>query len=143
MNKGKIFYGELVLMPVGNGLSAKLIQSLAFMWKNRPYIIPKGFETDYASVPRLFWRTFPPHLWPYASCLHDWLYASEQFERAECDLIFHEALIECGASKTRAWLMYQAVRRFGWITWLRHDKGDVNDWRELAGLPPKYKEDMA
>ena len=42
---------------------------------NLTIIVPKGFITDLASVPRFFWRLFPPGgVYNEAAIIHDYLY---------------------------------------------------------------------
>jgi len=41
-------------------------------------LVPRGFETDLASVPRILWSITPPYGdFLLAIILHDWLYASD------------------------------------------------------------------
>lgn len=84
--------------------------------------VPYGFETDFASVPRPFWAILPPDgTYSQAAVLHDWLYSIKggdiepPRDRKECDDIFLEAM---GVLKVPGWkryLMYYAVRSFGWV----------------------------
>lgn len=76
--------------------------------------VPIGFETDFASVPRL------PLVYEVmgnrcheAATLHDWLYASMQFDRLTSDKILFEAVVATTCQKWRAYLMYLGVRIFG------------------------------
>jgi hypothetical protein len=77
-------------------------------------IVPAGFESDFASVPRPFWSWIPPHgryLW--ASVVHDYLYAvgsRSGITRADADQVFYVMMIHAGVSKWRARIMYSAVR---------------------------------
>ncbi len=92
-----------------------LIDKMSFRLLNnvqvKGYVIPKGFITDFASVPRLFWAFIPPmgkH--NYAALLHDYLCYYKPVTRKEADRIFYEMLIEHGVSKFRSKVMYYAVR---------------------------------
>lgn len=84
-------------------------------------VVAGGFETDFASVPRLFWTLLPasgPH--NRAAVVHDWLYARRRIEtaegrtrkplRRECDWIFLEALADCGIGWLVRNVMWLAVR---------------------------------
>lgn len=72
--------------------------------------IPAGFQTDFASVPRL-----PVVYWlvggraTYASCVHDWLYNKSGVSRKDADAVFYEAAC-IGGSKPLSWLMWLGVR---------------------------------
>jgi hypothetical protein len=74
-------------------------------------VIPKGFLTDLASVPRL------PIVYVAigstghrAAVLHDYIYSIGLYARKHCDLVFYEGLKECGVSSWKAYSMYLGVR---------------------------------
>lgn len=75
------------------------------------WVVPKGFDTDLASIPKLF-RTFFAVNGKHrkAAALHDWLYREGKLSRKECDLLFLEAMKVCGVSKFKRYSMYAAVR---------------------------------
>lgn len=86
---------------------------------NKNYIVPKGFVTNLASVPRV------PFIWliaggvaSAAAIVHDWLYTNgiklrQIKSREEADNVFYEAMIETKVPVWKAWLMYKAVSLFG------------------------------
>jgi len=76
--------------------------------------VSRGFETDFASVPRI------PVIFDLvgayghaAATLHDWLYSSGLVTRSSADRIFREALRTSGIARWRAWLMWAGVRLGG------------------------------
>ena len=79
--------------------------------------VPKGFRTDYASVPRIFRNiinSYGKH--GRAAVVHDWLYSSQckiDVTREEADKIFLEIMKECGVGSIKRNLMYRMVRLFG------------------------------
>ena len=79
--------------------------------------VPKGFRTDYASVPRIFRNiinSYGKH--GRAAVVHDWLYSSQceiNVTRAEADKIFLEIMVEWNVKKYKRILMYILVRIFG------------------------------
>lgn len=88
-----------------------------------PFIVPKGFVTDFASIPRFLWSVLPPHgaAMP-ASVIHDFCYTTHPYgstgsdmeiERVIADQQFKKNLIAAGISKFQAEIMYRAVRWFG------------------------------
>ena len=84
----------------------------------RCFTIPEGFVTDFASVPRCLWSIIPPMgRYGKAALLHDYLYAVKTTSRAEADRIFLKAMFMMGTAKWKAYLMYAAVRLFGWVRW--------------------------
>jgi hypothetical protein len=80
--------------------------------------VPKGFRTDFASVPRIFWAIFPPYgRHGKAAVIHDYLYGLvriKKFNRAVADSIFLACMKELGVSWWRRYTMYLAVRCWGW-----------------------------
>ncbi|HSW19537.1 MAG TPA: DUF1353 domain-containing protein [Ramlibacter sp.] len=91
----------------------------------RTIVVPAGFVTDLASVPRLpFAYLLTGGIAHSAAVIHDWLYTvhaigSQPIDRATADAIFREAARMCGASAFQAWLMYQGVRLGGGNSWSR------------------------
>ena len=88
-------------------------------------VVPVGFETDFASIPR-FARLLIPKLGRYnkAAVLHDWLYRelASRFipssnPRKLADMIFLDAMIDLGVKPWKRTLMYWAVRIGGWASW--------------------------
>jgi len=74
--------------------------------------VPHGFRFDGASVPLPF-RAFVPMAHPdyiQAAALHDWMLESGNHSRAECDLVFWEALGVLGMPLVWRRIMFAAVR---------------------------------
>jgi hypothetical protein len=81
------------------------------------YEVPKGFVTDFASVPRLpFIYWFMGGKAEAPAVLHDWMYrtGSEGVSRADADAILYEAVKSAGYWRARAWLMWAGVRIGGY-----------------------------
>lgn len=80
--------------------------------------VPKGFVTDFASIPQLFWSALRPDgEYAYAAVIHDYLYWYPKTTRQNADLIFLLAMKEFGVSSWVANPIHQAVRRFGRGPW--------------------------
>ena len=91
------------------------------------YFVPKGFITDFASIPRPFWWLVSPTDYSVlrASLLHDYLYRTgHRIGRKYADWLFYKKLIEDGTPKFKAKLMYWAVRLFAKKVWERYRKED-------------------
>ena len=86
--------------------------------------VPKGFITDFASIPRLFWTLIGPPTGRYgkSAVIHDFLYDTQPVTRKKADLIFYEAMQVLKVPFYKRWLMYHAVRTFAWMPWNRHTK---------------------
>ena len=93
----------------------------------RKLVIPRGYETDLASVPRvpgIYWRYGNTAVLP--AIVHDYLYEHDPFKwgRKVADQIFLEAMRaeqDPGAATSR-WVMYLAVRVGGVRSWRRYRK---------------------
>ena len=72
--------------------------------------IPAGYETDGASVPRIFWTLFPPNRTDYLPCaiVHDYLCDKGEYRKA--DEYFEECLKRLGVDWFSRKLMHAAVR---------------------------------
>lgn len=76
--------------------------------------IPAGFQTDFASVPRLpLVYLLTGDTAHKAAVVHDYLYQKKLFRRDICDRVFLEAMRVTGVAEWRSHLMYAAVRLFG------------------------------
>ncbi len=86
--------------------------------------IKKGFVTDGASIPKLFWTLIGGPLGRYAPAAvpHDKLYRFQTRSRLEADNIFLEAMGVLGVSWWKRRSMWLAVRFRGWVPWNRHKK---------------------
>ena len=85
-------------------------------------VIPAGFESDGASVPRIFWRLiFPPTDTRAirAAVFHDYIYRCqpEGWTRPDADSAFRRLLIEDGMERLRSWAAWIGVRIGGAWAW--------------------------
>lgn len=99
-------------------------------------IVPVGFVTDFASVPRV-----PVAFWLFgdtaqsAAVVHDWLYTTDIFPKDTADSVFLEAMLASGMSRWRAYPMYLGVRWFGAAAWKKHRDNHAPD---LFGLQLRF-----
>ena len=73
--------------------------------------IPRGFESDGATVPRFLWWFVPPtgrHL--PAVLVHDYLYQHAIGTKDAADKTFYRALRQCGIGLVKSLLMYWGVK---------------------------------
>lgn len=82
------------------------------------FVVPAGFQTDLASVPRL------PVIYllagdtsSAAAVVHDWLYSSHIVPRDMADAVLREASAVTGVPWWRRTLMYWGVRVGGAAHW--------------------------
>jgi hypothetical protein len=121
--------GPLQVEILPNGRSARLIQPYRVgTAAGRIIDVPQGFETDFASVPRLFWRIVPPWgRYSPAAVVHDYLYHTSKVSRKEADGIFLELMARLAVPRWKRYVMYWAVRLFGWFAWSAGCKRQVAD----------------
>ena len=80
------------------------------------YLVPSGFKTDLATIPRWLWSVLPPNEadFVFPAILHDYLYVCPHgHSRHYIDEIFYSFLIERGVSRFKAYQFYIAVELFG------------------------------
>lgn len=84
-------------------------------------IIPKGFEYDMASIPRIFWFITPPSYDPAwrAAAVHDYLYEKlyHKYTKQHADELFYRIMLKDGASPFIAKVFYWSVSKFGKGGW--------------------------
>ena len=119
----------LIVTPLPDGRRWRLVKPFTYHIgkrnSKRVIKVPKGFVTDFASVPQFLWAWFP--FWGRhgkGAVIHDRLYETHEFSRGMSDLIFREAMIAGGTKRWKANLMYLGVRVFGYFPW--HKKGVHN-----------------
>jgi hypothetical protein len=80
-------------------------------------VVPAGSYTDFASIPRGLWSLFPKDDYAQAAVIHDWAYQTKALTRATADAVFKEGLAVLGAPRWKQWVLYLAVRAFGWVAY--------------------------
>jgi len=88
----------------------------------RAYIVPAGFISDCASIPRVLWPIIGHPFdarWRKEAVLHDWLYRQEDkiVSRKTADQMFYDGLRLNGLRYTKAQAMYMGVRIGGARAW--------------------------
>jgi len=96
-------------------------------YSKRAITVPKGFVTDFASIPKRLWSILPPYgKYTKAAVLHDSLYRYHGFvsgdqyisyTRKESDQIFLDAMKVLGVPALTRGIMYNAVRWFARGAW--------------------------
>ena len=83
-------------------------------------VVPAGFETNFASVPRLLWPILPlsDAVYDKAAVLHDYAVSHRQligYSLMECHRLFREVLQFSGCGRVKTGVMYGAVVVFCWV----------------------------
>lgn len=82
------------------------------------FVVPAGFQTDLASVPRLpVVYLLTGDTSSAAAVVHDWLYGSHVVTREMADAVLREASQATGVPGWRRWLMWAGVRLGGASHW--------------------------
>ncbi|AYV94403.1 DUF1353 domain-containing protein [Fusobacterium necrophorum] len=112
---------KLITEPLPDGRKSRLYQDYIREINGYCITVPKGFITDGASVPRIFWTLFPPQgKYTPAAIIHDFLYSEcndTGINRTLADRIFLHIMKELGVSFLKRTAMYRAVRNFGESSW--------------------------
>ena len=84
--------------------------------------VPKGYITNGANIPRVFWSFYPPNLSDImeAVVVHDYLCDIEQYEKA--DRYFKELLEQSDISKVSVFILWGAVRVYHTLKYKFHLK---------------------
>jgi hypothetical protein len=81
-------------------------------------IVPVGFQTDFASVPRLpYIFLIVGDIAQEAAVIHDYLYETQILGRRDADRVLREAALVTGCKWHQAWILYIGVRIGGWYGW--------------------------
>ncbi len=111
-----IKYLDKACIEEGVRYQYKTCNKMIVLIDKRKVVVPKGFDTDLASIPRQLWSIYSPAKSETmsASILHDYLYnCPNGYTRYEADKIFYYSLLNKNLSVLRAGLYWSAVRMFG------------------------------
>lgn len=85
--------------------------------------VPVGFKTDFASIPQILWNILPPvGRYDRAAVVHDFLYQTQKYTRAQSDATLHEAMFVLNVQGWRRKAIYAGVRVGGWHAWSEDGK---------------------
>lgn len=115
--EGGRFIGTIVAQWADNGRDMTLIQPFEFVDPNgQHWPVPAGATVNGASIPRIFWSLIGgpfEGLYRNASVVHDYYCDVQLRSYREVHRVFYEAMLASGVDSSTAWLMYEAVNRFG------------------------------
>jgi hypothetical protein len=90
-----------------------LVDDLVYLGRRERFVVPAGFRTDFATVPRVVTWLIPRFgAYTLAAILHDWLVTQGPavVPSREADGIFRRVMRESGVPVLRRWLMWAGVR---------------------------------
>jgi len=80
--------------------------------------VPRGFITDLASIPRIFWSLLRPDgLYAYAAIVHDYLYWTQTTSKEVADTILKFGMEDFKVDRASITAIYEAVSLFGRPAW--------------------------
>jgi len=102
-----MIYSQVNIQPL-KGDKYKLLEDFQY----KTILVPKGYETNGANIPRLFWAIYPPNKSDFlpAVIIHDYLCDKEEYKKA--DDLFEECLKELGAKSFDVVVLVSAVRLY-------------------------------
>jgi len=120
----------ILLCPIG-WKPKKITQDLSAL------VVPAGFVTDFASIPRVFWSIFKPDgNYAYAAVLHDYLYWQQDRSRSSADAIFRAAMDDLKITDFQSATLFHAVDLFGESAWESNKKlKSAGERRILSKFP--------
>ena len=100
-------YNEILIHPM-KGDRYKVMREIHY----KDIVVPIGFKTNGANVPRFAWNLYPPNKSDYmpAVIVHDYLCEMEDYKKA--DQYFKEIMQELGVNKITTGIFYNAVRLY-------------------------------
>jgi len=106
--------GTLVVRRV-DATTWALVDDLVYHGRWQRFVVPAGFRTDFASVPRpVTWLVPRFGAYTLAAILHDWLCTdgirSGVVTSRQADGIFRRVMRESGVPVLRRWMMWAGVR---------------------------------
>src|SRR4051812_41087956 len=111
------FTGPVVVEEIDEpdaGRRWRVGEPLTYDGHRERFVIPAGFHTDFASVPRLFVWLVPRYgRYTKAVILHDYLWSKArrgEVPFVDADGILRRTMRELGVAFLRRWLMWAAVR---------------------------------
>ena len=89
--------------------------------------VPRGFVSDLASTPKMFWSIYPPFgKYLSASVLHDYLYWRQICKKDEADKIFYQTMHDAGVDQATQSRFFVALNKEGKDAWDRNGTERAN-----------------
>ena len=97
----------------------KLLRDLIIEVDGENFVVPKGFITDYSSIPTIFSWLVNWSKVDIAGVLHDYLYTVQRLPRKKSDDIWQK-VAKAGnhsANLVQSWIGWAGLRIGGWVAW--------------------------
>ncbi|MBE0438296.1 MAG: DUF1353 domain-containing protein [Gammaproteobacteria bacterium] len=98
-------------------------------------VVPKGYVSDWSSIPRAVWWIYPPNFSEarHGSIVHDYIYSHlyRKFSKDFADKALKACMSMDGASRFAQTVFYNAVKVGGSGGWTLMNRDDVHPhWKE-------------
>jgi Protein of unknown function (DUF1353) len=114
------------LLPFADNKEWVLVDDLSYEVGTSGVVIavPKGFVTDFASIPQALWSVglSPNGLYSKAAVVHDYLYWTQSCSRQQADNLLMIAMKESGVNAATRRLIYEGVRLGGGSAWVSNSR---------------------
>lgn len=105
------------------GTQFRLLEDVRMTWVNKKedrtivIKVPKGFVSNFATIPRVFWGVLSPLDLKISSLVHDYLYSPAgvqqyRLSRLQADILFRR-MVRVSHGAVTTFCVYHAVRWFG------------------------------
>ena len=133
---GNRFSGLAKVQDEADGVHATLLEDLVYTTRDGwRIVVPAGFVTDYASIPRALTFIIPPRgKYNRPAIIHDFLYQTAPDDdvsglvctQARADSIMREACENVDNRLTQRWAIYLGLRAGGWVAWRRYRRAETD-----------------
>jgi hypothetical protein len=111
-----------------------LEREVIYRGKLDTFVVPRGFVTDFASVPRIAVWLIPRYgTYSRAAIVHDFLCKTLPVSPVDADGIFRRIMAELGVGPVKRWLAWAGVR-WGALTDPRRRRGWWRTAPQLIGI---------
>jgi hypothetical protein len=107
-----------------DGKRWRVVEDFTFVYqrkdKQHTITVPKGFITDFASIPRWLWLiSGTVGKYNKAAVLHDYLYEAQIMSRLDSDRLYRKMMIPI-LPAWKVWAAYHVVRGVSWYHWNKY-----------------------
>jgi hypothetical protein len=102
-----------------------LVSPFIFTVDGVEYVVPVGFYTDFASVPKIFWNLISPYDLGYGPIPHDFGYFTGIESKEYWDNVFNACMEKDQVRDWKRIVAYIAVSKFGSGTYNNYRKANT------------------
>lgn len=112
-----------------------LTHDFPFLVDDHEFLIPAGFWTNFASVPRSFWSIISPYDLGVGCIPHDFGYYTHSANKDYWDLVFLACMEKDGIKLWKRQAAYYAVKYFGQSAWDNNTRRDSIKIKSFDQMP--------